>query len=64
MKLFINLRFYPVSAFLIIISLLIPIMGCASHPAKTAQDMQAEIITETALGAGDIIEVKFYEILD
>src|SRR4030042_3992729 len=60
MKLFINVKANLITAFFIIIFLLLPLTGC-SHPppAKTAQEMQAEIITETALGPGDIIEVKF-----
>ena len=60
MKFLINLRAHTLTAFLIIIFLLLPLTGC-SHPppAKTAQEMQAEIITETTLGPGDIIEVKF-----
>jgi Periplasmic protein involved in polysaccharide export len=59
MKLCINVKANLISAFLIIIFLLLPLTGCSHPPAKTAQEMQAEIITETALGPGDIIEVKF-----
>jgi polysaccharide export outer membrane protein len=59
MKLFNDLRINLTSAFLIVIFLIVPFSGCAYHPAKTAQEMQAEIITETRLGPGDIIEVKF-----
>jgi len=42
---------------LLLISLLV---GCGHQKtAKTAQEMQAEVITETKLAPGDIIEVKF-----
>jgi len=59
MKLCINVKAKLIFAFLIIIFLVLPLTGCSHHPAKTAQEMQAEIITETTLGPGDIIEVKF-----
>jgi len=61
MKLFINyLKANLVSSFMITIFLILPLTGCAhQEPAKTPGEMQAEVITETALGPGDIIEVKY-----